>query len=189
MSKTAILLLGAAAGLGVSFAWNTQGSAEGTSLAVKPGLWEMTTASENSGMQVPPEALANMTPEQRTQFEAMMKAHSGKQPPHVFKHCLTEKQLKRGFTLDKAEKECKKTVVANTSKVLEVHVACADPQNGLDHAVGDFHFQAIDAGTIAGTTNMTMTNGGRTMTMKSDMHGKWLSPDCGDIKPPAEDAE
>ena len=31
--------------------------------------------------------------------------------------------------------------------------------------------------------NMTVSNGAHTMTMKRVMNGRWLGPDCGNVKP------
>lgn len=185
MSKMRILAL--CAGLGAGAACVGQSLADETvTLAIKPGLWEMTTQSQNSGTPpIPPEALANMTPDQRQKFEAAMAAHMAKQKePHVYKHCVTEDQLKRGFTLDKPEKDCKKTVKSNTGKVLEVHVECTggDPAKP-EHTAGDFYFEAVDSATMAGKTDMTISRGAQSMNIKTDMHGKWLAADCGDLKP------
>lgn len=185
MSKMRILALCAGIGAGAAFVGQSLADQAAT-LAIKPGLWEMTTQIQRSGAPpIPPEALANMTPEQRQKFEAAMTANMAKQKePHTYKHCVTEDQLKRGIDMGKAEDKCKKTVTTNTGKVLAVHVECTggDPANA-EHTTGDFHFEAVDPTTVAGTTDMTISRGAQSMNIKSDVHGKWLMADCGDLKP------
>jgi len=188
MSKMRILAL--CAGLGAGAALVGQSLADqAATLAIKPGLWDMTTQSQSSGAPpIPPEALANMSPEQRQKFEAAMAAHMANQnKPRVYKHCITEDQLKRGIDMGKAEDKCKKTVTTNTGKVLAVHVDCTggDPANP-EHTAGDFHFEAVDSTTVAGTTDMTISRGAQSMNVKSDIHGKWLAADCGDLAPKAD---
>lgn len=150
-----------------------------TPLAVNAGLWEMVSQRESGGMpQIPPEALANMSPEQRAKIEATLQHHN---KPHVSKTCLTADQLQRGFTLGDKEslKTCKKTVLKSTSKILDVRVECA----GERTTVGTIHYEAVDPETMQATIDLVMSNGKESMTMKHNMHGKWLGADCGDVKP------
>jgi hypothetical protein len=56
----------------------------------KTGLWETTSTMEMPGMpsmpampQIPPEQLAKMSPQQRAQVEAMLKARGGAASPRV----------------------------------------------------------------------------------------------------------
>lgn len=185
MSKMRIFALCAGLGAGAVFVGQSLADQAAT-LAIKPGLWEMTTQSQSSGAPpIPPEALANMTPDQRQKFEAAMAAHMAKQKePRTYKHCVTEDQLKRGIDMGKADDKCKKTVTTNTGKVLAVHVECTggDPGNP-ENTAGDFHFEAVDSATMAGTTDMTISRGAQSMNIKSDIHGKWLAADCGDLTP------
>ena len=166
---------GAAAGL-ILAAWAVKAE---TPLAVKPGLWEIVSHRDTKGMpQIPPEALEGLPPEKRAQIEEAIKNQT---KPHVSKSCLTDEQLKRGFTLGDKEsmKSCKRTVLKSTSKVLDMRIECG----GQRTTVGDIHYEAVDPATMNATINMTMNDGQKTMTMKNVMHGKWLGADCGDVKP------
>ena len=111
MSKIWALAFAAGALTCTISTWSVMAAGSGTPLAIKPGLWEMTAINHTSGApQIPPQVLAGMTPEQRAQVEAAMKMHEARQnQPHVHKICLTEEQLKKGFTLGKAEEEKKCT--------------------------------------------------------------------------------
>lgn len=150
-----------------------------TPLAVKAGLWEIVSQRDASGMpQIPPEALEGMPPEQRAKIEAALKNQN---KPHVTKSCLTEDQLKRGFTLGDKEslKACKKTVLKSTAKVLDMRIECS----GERTTVGTIHYEAVDPATMLATVDLVMSNGEQSMTMKNNMRGKWLAADCGDVKP------
>ena len=177
MSKNWARMAGAGVAAGVFFAaWAV--SAE-TPLAVKPGLWEIISHRDAKGMpQIPPEALEGLPPEKRAQIEEAMK---NQMKPHVTKSCLTQDQLQRGFTLGDKEsmKSCKRTVLKSTSKVLDMRIECG----GARTTVGDVHYEAVDPTTMTATINMTMNDGQKSMTIKNDMHGKWLGADCGDVKP------
>jgi Protein of unknown function (DUF3617) len=177
MSRHWAGIAGAGVAAGLFFVTGTA-NAE-TPLAVNPGLWEIVSQRDASGMpQIPPEALEGLPPEKRAQIEEAMKKQT---KPHVNKACLTEEQLQRGFTLGDKEslKECKRTVLKSTSRVLDMRIEC----KGERTTVGDIHYEAVDPATMNATINMTMSDGQKTMTMKNVMHGKWLGADCGDVKP------
>ena len=156
-------------------------AADNTPLKVKPGLWEMTSDSEHSGMPpIPPEALAKMSPEQRAKLEAAMKGSMG--PQHrVMKHCVTQEDIDRGFEkMDKmGQGQCTQTVVSSTATVREGRFQCS----GSGNSSGTYRFEARSPESVVANWNMTMSNGANAMTMKNDMQGKWLGADCGDVKP------
>ena len=152
-----------------------------TPLAVKPGLWEMVAQRDAGSMpQIPPEALANMPPEQRAKIEAALE---DQKKPHVSRSCLTESQLQRGFSLGDKEslKTCKKTVLKSTAKVLDMRVECA----GERTTVGTIHYEAVNPETMSAAIDLVVSDGAKSVTMKNNMHGKWLGADCGDVKPHA----
>lgn len=149
---------------------------------MKPGLWEITTTGTTTGAPpIPEDVLARMSSEQRARFEAAMKtAMARSNAPHVFKSCVTEKELEKGPDFnDPKQKSCKQTVLKRTSTRMEVHVECT----GAQQMSGTFRFQAVSSEAMTGRTDMTITNGGKTMTATHDMQGKWLGADCGSVKP------
>jgi hypothetical protein len=159
-----------------------RGMAEQVQLDVHPGLWEVTTTSKSAGeIPMPEEELAKLPPDQRAKFEAAMKqAMARATAPHTFKECVTEQQIKNGFKPpENAGISCKRTVLSSTTRLLEIHEECI----GHGQTSGNFRLEAPDPATIAGTVDMVVTQGARTMTMKNHMTGKWLGADCGDIKP------
>lgn len=159
--------------------------ASAATLDVAPGLWEMTSVGEASGMPpIPPEALAHMTPEQREKMQAAMAAAMGRAgQPQVTRSCLTEKMLQRGFDPgDNHRDNCKQTTVSSTPRSFDANMVCT----GREHSTGNLHIEAIDQHTVSGSFNFTASDGTNTMTMKRTIQGKWLASDCGNVKPSEE---
>jgi len=155
-------------------------AADDTPLAVKPGLWEMTTDSQNSGAPpIPQEMLDKMPPEQRAKVEAAIQQSMG--PRHrVDKHCVTQAEIDKGF--EKMERmsrgDCTQTVASSSSTLREGSFACS----GAQTATGIYRFEASNPESVVVTWDMTMANGGKAMKMKIAMLGKWLGADCGSVK-------
>ena len=176
MSKRAALICCGAL-LTASVAWGA------ATLDVKTGLWEMTSVGETSGRPpIPAEALAKLTPEQRAKVEQSMAAGmASANQPRVRKECLTQKSLERGLNFEDRP-NCRTTVLNSTPRMVDFAMECT----GAQQMKGKFHFEAADRETIAGDTNMMMTDGTNTMTMKYKISGKWLGSNCGDVKPSGE---
>src|SRR6195256_976644 len=171
IARTAVL------GLGVTVGSMLLAHAAGPSLDVKTGLWEITSTGATTGAPpIPPEALAQMTPEQRAKMEsAMQAAISRNNQPHVSKSCITQKQLEKAPNFaEQHDKSCKQTVVSRTASVIETRVECTGPQK----MSGTFRFQAVSREAIHGDVSMVMSDGNKTMTSKHAIQGKWLGADC-----------
>jgi hypothetical protein len=159
-------------------------AADNTPLKVKPGLWEVTTEGQNSGTPpIPPEALAQMNPQQRAQMEAHLKDMMAKQGQRrVLKRCLTQQEIDEGF--DKMNQmsrgQCSQTITSSTSTLREGRIQCS---GGQTSSSGTYRFQAPNPEAFSGSWDMTTSGGGQTMNLKNRMQGKWLSTDCGSIKP------
>lgn len=152
-------------------------------LNAKPGLWESSTRTEIGGKpmtmpQIPESALAKMPPEQRAQVEAMMK--SGRNGgPMVTKVCMTQESLRAG-AFGRHDKPCTTKVVSSSATRQVLHVECAQQQA---KSAGDITVEALDPQHIKGTVLMKSSVAGQTRDMKTTFESKWLSPDCGDVKP------
>ena len=159
-------------------------AAENTPLQVKPGLWEITSEGQNSGTPpIPPEVLAQMTPEQRAQMEAHLKEMMAQQAQRrVTKRCVTQQDIDHGFDKfdERTRDKCTRTVTRSTSTLMEGRVQCT---GSTTYTSGTYHFEAPNPQTFNGSFDMTVGDASHTMKIKRDMHGKWLSADCGDVKP------
>ena len=95
-----------------------------------------------------------------------------------YKECVTEEQMDRGFTLNDENESCKKTIISNTAKVMEIREECQDGKRGS----GTIRFEAVSDEEVKGNVHMTV-GGGDGMTIDKTIEAKWLGSDYGDIEP------
>jgi hypothetical protein len=148
-------------------------------LDVKLGLWETTNTFQMSGMpqiNLPPDALARMTPEQRAQVEQMMK---GNARTTTTKSCMTREKMNRSEMFGADRKECTRTVVSSSGNKMEVRMACTTDGGKM---TGTFRVEAANSETVKGSMQMTSTGSDHTMNMNSNFTSRWLGADCGDVK-------
>jgi len=151
-------------------------------LDVKLGLWETTNTFQSSGMppvNIPPDTLARMTPDQRAKMEAMMKGQ-GSSRTTTTKSCMTLEKMKRSEMFYEEQKQCTKTVVTSSSSKLEMRMQCT--MEGGGRADGTVRVERISSESTKGSVQMVTTSGDHTMNMNSTFTSKWLGPDCGDVK-------
>jgi hypothetical protein len=161
-------------------------SAEGTP-AIQPD--QVKLAMEEMKKQ-----LANMPPEQRKQMEAMM-AQSGMKvtddgvsfnnnqveisPTGTnAKVCVTQAQIDRGELPDDV-KGCESALKKISATQFKSTHVCSGEYSGTGESEVTFHSPKHYTGT--GKMNQVMN--GEKRTMAFTMEGKWLSSDCGDVKP------
>jgi hypothetical protein len=171
--------------LAVLWAAGTCAAQSLTPLDAKLGLWESAVSTDIPGRsalaatpQIPESALARMAPEQRAQMEAMMKARSGG-APITTRMCLTRESLASGG-LGQRDKSCTTKVVSSSSTQQVVHVECVREEV---KSSGDMTVQVVDPQHIKGTMVMKSTVAGQTRDMKMSFENKWVSADCGTVKP------
>lgn len=161
----------------------------------KVGLWESTVTTEITGMPampampaIPEESLAKMPPAQRAQVEAMMKGRGGMGSPRTTtsKSCLTRESLNKAL-FDNQDQSCTRKLVSSSSTSQQIHFDCTRSNM---KTTGDLNLERVDAEHVKGTMVMksagTDAGNGRNMDMKMSFNTKWLSPDCGDVKPAGE---
>jgi hypothetical protein len=153
---------------------------------IKTGLWEITETHTMTGMPampaIPPEALANMSPEQRAQVEASMKdSFGGKPKTTTRKYCVTKEKLEKDAVFADNRNECTRTVMNSSSTMTEVKIHCAEKDMTSD---GTFKFEALSPENVKGAVRMVMTGKGQLqpMHMDFDFTSKYLGAACGDVK-------
>lgn len=185
MSKLRIL----SCGLGLSVCALVSALAQSPAINVKTGLWEVASTRSSTGMpkrstmpQLPPEVLAAMPPAQRKRIENAMKAARGQADgSRATKSCVTRESLERGLAFGaESRPDCKRTISNKSATRWELRESCADPRGRQTIVV---RYEATTPETINGTVSITMDGGGHKMSMKQVMRGRWLGPDCGDVKP------
>lgn len=161
--------------LAACLAASSAGAAE--KLNVKIGLWEIRTESTIGGIPpLPKEVLDKMTAQQRAEMEAAFK-HEAAQGPQlkVDRECITQRDLEQPFETADAE-DCKQSIVNTTRTTQELRLSCTGKQKGS----GVFKITTPTPETMTGTLDLKLGEGQGVMTVKSQLNGRWLGPDCGD---------
>lgn len=151
---------------------------------LQPGLWEhsVTTQNEkmNEAMAKAQQQMASMPPEQRKQMEAMMAQHGVAMgtpgQAMAVKVCITPEQAARD-EMPARDGKCKQTRTQRSGNTLRFAFTCEDGSSGE----GEYTLQSAKAHTGRMTVN-AMRNG-KTERMEMQHSGRWLSADCGGVKP------
>jgi hypothetical protein len=166
----------------------------------RPGLWESTTTTEISGMpampampQLTPDQLARIPEAQRKQMEAMMAGRGGSPRSATTKSCVTKESLARSmaFLNDDNPGNCTRKIASSSSDKIEMHIECTPDKTNMT-MTGDFTIQRVDAEHVKGSGAFKSTGTGsggnapRTMESKITFSTRYLSSDCGDVKPAGE---
>ena len=164
------------------------GSAGAASAAppnAKPGLWESTVTRQMEGPPVPPMAdSGKLTPEQRARVEQMMSLRGTTAPTtSVVRYCITPEAAQRWESFAQGnvgDAKCERTVQDESAGALKMSIVCAGGQQQ-----GTLAFTVADANRIQGTISWVRreTGGERKTTVQVD--SRWLSADCGAVKPGA----
>jgi hypothetical protein len=156
-------------------------------LNVKPGLWETTVSSPGGGSgmpAIPEDRLAKLTPEQRAQFEAAMRARGGGRSGQasVSKSCVTQEQLEKPLTFGQDNnRSCKVSLVSASRSKQEMQLSCDDPKM---KATGTMTVESQDPEHYTGLLQIHADGGASGgMDINRKFTGKWLGSDCGDVKP------
>jgi len=139
-------------------------------LDVKTGAWEVTESTAVSGTLMPKEALDKMPPEQRARVEASMHAHAGSGKPHSNRSCVTRQDLDRGELMHSDKPNCKRKVITQNARHLEMEEICTGPEPSKSH----FKFDATSSERYTGSIDMTRGEG----KVHVDMSGRWIGATC-----------
>lgn len=146
-------------------------------LHVRPGIWEFNSTGKVVGDTVFRDALlSGVPPAQRTQHLAWLREEISR--PNKERECLSQAAFERQiFSLRTG---CRQTVVANTASRLEVLTEC----RAEDHGWKDDSSNR----TVVSATETTISEhgvsfrAGKTMTRDTVQHGRWISPNCGNLQ-------
>ncbi len=150
---------------------------------MKPGLWQIHIEQERNGQKIANSSermkahMKDMTPERRKQFEEMMKQR-GVDPNATdsLKVCYSQKMVEHGAWSDQFG--CKTDFSDRSASSWKWHSVCSSlGYEGNGEAI----FSDADNFTIR--SSGLVTTEGETVHSKSTKVGKWLSADCGEVKP------
>lgn len=145
---------------------------------MKSGLWESTVTTSHADMgPIPPEALARLTPEQRARIEAMRAGG-----PFVHRSCVTNDPQHRQDYINKVTQDsgdCQKDVVSSSRTEMTMHLVCTNKHG--TQMDGTVHFVSLGPDHYKVDSNMK-ASGNQNMSMTTMVEGRWIGPDCGDVK-------
>jgi hypothetical protein len=146
---------------------------------IKPGLWQVHIDREVNGQKMPDasERMKNMSPEKRAQFEAMMKQHGVGTEGAGSQVCYTRETLGHSPWAD-VQTDCKATFRTRTSSAWKWHTSCPKSDYESD---GEAIFTDRENYTVKSSSVSKM--GDKVRNSNTTMTGKWLSSDCGGLKP------
>lgn len=128
--------------------------------------------------------MANMPPDQRRMMQEMM-AKQGMQMGTApgggmsVRMCMTREMVERS-EFPAQHGDCRTTQQARSGNTIKMAYTCRNPPSS---GTGQVTIQSPEAYTM--TMNVSSTVGGKTETMSMAGSGKWLSADCGSVKPMA----
>ena len=154
---------------------------------IRPGLWEETIklktddAQANAAMEQMQQRLAAMPPDQRAMVEKMMAGHgmgmgaSG----NTVRVCITKEQIARGFHPEDRG-HCSRTKITSSGSTTNFDFAC---QSERDTITGHGSFTEMGDSAFAMTSVADVVSQKATHHVESGINGKFVSGDCGDVKP------
>ena len=154
---------------------------------LKPGLWEVTSSMKggagdmDKAMAHMKQQMAGMSPEQRKQMEAAMAkqgiAMSSGPGGMGVKTCMTREMVERN-EIPAHQGDCRTTKNERSGNTIRMAFACTNPPSSGE---GQLTIQSPEAYTM----RMAVKGppGGKGETVNMDASGKWLSADCGNVKP------
>jgi hypothetical protein len=151
---------------------------------IKPGLWEVASTTQMSGMPPIPN-LDKMTPEQRARIEGMMKNMAGTPQTNTTKSCVTREGIDKAIAQASSNRNnsCAPKLVSATASKVVLHIDCSREKAEVK-SNGDITIERQDSEHFTGNGAMKMTGAnGHSMDMKWSMTGRFLSSNCGDVKP------
>ena len=158
---------------------------------MRPGLWEHSVKMKTQSGQMEAalaqaqQAMANMPPAQRKQMEQMMAAQglgisSGPQGQTTLKVCITPEQA----AVDQIPQQegCTQKMQRLDASTMKVTFSCkGEPGEAPTSGEGTVKFDGPTAYT--GNFKIKTSQGGKPEQIDMAQTGRWLSNDCGAIKP------
>ena len=159
-----------------------------TAQTMKPGLWEVSnkmtggSGEMEKGMAEMQKQLASMPPEQRKMMEDMMAKQgasmgAGSGGGMSAKVCLTKDMVESNQVAAK-QGDCQQTNSSRTGNTMKFAFVCTKPSSSGE---GQMTFVSPEAYTMKMAINTAVK--GKPETMNMDASGKFLSSECGAIKP------
>ena len=104
--------------------------------------------------------------------------------PHVQKSCVTKEGIAEAMARMNTSQNarCQPKIVSMTASHVEMEIACSQAGSPAK-STGKIALDRVDAEHFKGAGTISTTYGERTMDVKWASTGKFVSSDCGDVKP------
>lgn len=147
---------------------------------IRPGLWEFTQQSSMAGQQMPDmqqmmAQLNSLPPAQRQMMEQMLAQQGVRLGQQGVQLCLTGEQLKEGIPMPDQE-GCTQQVTERGDGVWKFHYRCPD-------STGEGEVTFKNEREFITRMHGTVQHNGKPQPMEMQSHGRWVSDDCGNLKP------
>ncbi len=153
---------------------------------LSPGLWENTTSMKTAdgkmeaAMAQAQAQMASLPPEQRKMMQDMM-AKQGValgDKGNSIRICLSKEQVERDEIPQEAG-QCTRQSMTRSGNTMKFKFACT----GERPTTGEGEYTLVSDKAYTGRTVVNTTAKGKTEQMTMTVSGKWLSADCGTLKP------
>lgn len=171
--------------------WTTLlvGATSSFAQSIQPGLWEINhkiggNPQMDQAMAQMQKQLTAMPPAQRKQMEAMLGQQGVSMPSPAadggmaMKVCITPEMAARQDMPSQTEGECTTTITSRSTSTMNMKFVCKNPPSSGE---GTYTFNGDKAYSVKMVIHTTNKDMPASMTM--DGQGKWLSADCGAVKP------
>ena len=155
---------------------------------MKPGLWELSNKVSSqdgqmqSAMAMMQKQLATMAPDQRQAMQQMLERNGvqmniGAGGALTTRICMTKEMIQRK-EFPVAEGDCKQKVTQQSASRMKIAFSCTKPPTSGEGEL------TLDSDTsYRAKMHIKGMQGGQQQDVDMDVTGKWLSTDCGKLRP------
>lgn len=151
-----------------------------------PGLWEHTATFKSRSGQMEgamarmQQELAKMPPEQRQMMQAMMARQGAALGPkgNTARICLSKEQAARA-DMPQQDGNCRQQTVERSGSTVKFKFTCS----GTPASSGEGEYTLTGDKAYRGSAVVDTTVQGKPERIEMQQSGKWISADCGAIKP------
>lgn len=153
-----------------------------SALDMRPGLWEISSddiqvdGTEMPGMAEMVEQMKALPPEQRKMMEDMLAAQGIELGGAGVRMCLSAEQVKSRELPFQDEPGCRQEVTEQTDSLWQFSFECPD-------AKGTGETRLISDREVVSVIESQYQTGTQQGSSRMQSRGKWLSDDCGTLKP------
>ncbi len=153
-----------------------------SALDMRPGLWEMTSdeiqvnGTEMPGMAEMLEQMKALPPEQRKMMEDMLAGQGMELGAAGVRMCLSAEQVKSRELPFQNEPGCQQEVTEQTDNLWRFSFECPD-------AKGTGETRLISDREVVSVIDSQYQTGTQEGSSRMQSRGRWLSDDCGSLRP------